>query len=207
MTATTNTEPLTAAEILGGQVSPSGDPRSDALLLPDGRPDPRTTSRDSVPIRDAEVIDLRPRRSTADGAIDGGLVARRPPHPRHSAASAPALPPVVSSPRQDASLGQPPRKHPLRNRPAAGPIPIDDADATDLRRKLASMPVIEQAKGLMMGLFGCDADTAYVVLRRWSQDRNIKIRDLCTTLTVAAARPHPNPFGALHDYLKTHRLI
>ncbi|WP_460809908.1 ANTAR domain-containing protein [Microlunatus endophyticus] len=58
----------------------------------------------------------------------------------------------------------------------------------DLRRWLESMPIIEQAKGILMARYLIDADTAFGVLRRWSSHHNIKIRTICDRLTSAAAR-------------------
>lgn len=67
------------------------------------------------------------------------------------------------------------------------------------------MPTIERAKGMLMGLLGCDADTAYAVLRRWSQHHNVKLRLLDTDLVAAAAQPHPEPSGALRAFLRSRR--
>lgn len=105
----------------------------------------------------------------------------------------------------------PPAMHPSHERRAdgrtgSGSIPIEDADVTDLRRKLATLPVIEQAKGMLIGLYGCDADTAYKMLRRWSCDHNLKLRSLCADLVAAAGRTHPEPFGALRTFLRSHHL-
>lgn len=35
--------------------------------------------------------------------------------------------------------------------------------------------VIEQAKGMLMAIYGIDADRAFDVLRRFSQERNVKL--------------------------------
>ena len=51
----------------------------------------------------------------------------------------------------------------------------------DLRRALDSRAVIEQAKGVLITR-GADADEAFATLRRVSQDRNIKLRDVATVL-------------------------
>ncbi|HET6916259.1 MAG TPA: ANTAR domain-containing protein [Acidimicrobiales bacterium] len=63
------------------------------------------------------------------------------------------------------------------------------ADAADLleqvhhlERKLETLPVIEQAKGMLMQDFGLDADSAYLYLRRISQDTNTKVRDVATRI-------------------------
>ena len=63
------------------------------------------------------------------------------------------------------------------------------ADYENLQRRLATMPVIEQAKGLLIGRFGIDADTAFALLRRWSSYTNTKLRDVSGLLIETAARP------------------
>jgi len=74
--------------------------------------------------------------------------------------------------------------------------------ATDhLDRLLSSMPAIEQSKGLLMGYYGVDAETAYAILRRWSSTANIKLNQLCEQLTTAAAQPGQEPFAGLRAVL------
>src|SRR6516165_7863315 len=46
-----------------------------------------------------------------------------------------------------------------------------------LQARLASMPVIEQAKGILMAQYGWREDRAFEALRRVSQRENIKVRD------------------------------
>jgi hypothetical protein len=62
-----------------------------------------------------------------------------------------------------------------------------------LQGRLATLPVIEQAKGGLMMTYGLTADAAFAALRAHSQHRNIKIRDLAAELIGTA--PH-HPFGA-----------
>jgi hypothetical protein len=63
------------------------------------------------------------------------------------------------------------------------------ADYQHLQRRLATLPVIEQAKGVLIGRFGIDADTAFALLRRWSSHSNVKLRDICRLLVDTAAQP------------------
>ena len=77
----------------------------------------------------------------------------------------------------------------------------------ELRAQLKSLPVIEQAKGMLMGYYGIDADTAFEVLRRWSSIRNIKLRTLSAAITEAAGQPDPKPYGSLQRYLHAQRLV
>ncbi len=51
-----------------------------------------------------------------------------------------------------------------------------------MQARLASLPVIEQAKGILMAQAGCSADDAFRMLRRVSQRSNIRVRDLATDI-------------------------
>ena len=60
---------------------------------------------------------------------------------------------------------------------------IQAADlAHHMQEAMASRSVIEQAKGIIMAQNRCDAEAAFDVLRRASQGRNVKIRDLAADL-------------------------
>ena len=52
-----------------------------------------------------------------------------------------------------------------------------------LRRAVDSRDVIGQAKGILMSRRGIDADAAFDILRRTSQDLNVKLVELAETLT------------------------
>jgi ANTAR domain len=60
------------------------------------------------------------------------------------------------------------------------------AELAGLRRRLQTQPVIEQSKGLLMGYYGIDADTAFALLKQWSQSSNTKLRDISGILVNAA---------------------
>jgi hypothetical protein len=60
-----------------------------------------------------------------------------------------------------------------------------------LQARLASMPVIEQAKGILMAQHGCPEDKAFAVLRQVSQRKNIKVRDLAASIVARTARSAP----------------
>lgn len=75
---------------------------------------------------------------------------------------------------------------------------VDHADVADLRReidqlhdKLASQPVIEQAKGMLMQTFGMDAEAAFDILRVMSQNCNVKLRALAQFLVDSWTRDGP----------------
>jgi hypothetical protein len=60
-----------------------------------------------------------------------------------------------------------------------------------LQARPASMPVIEQAKGIIMAKYGWPEDQAFDALRRASQRENIKVRDLAADIVAQAARSAP----------------
>jgi hypothetical protein len=67
-----------------------------------------------------------------------------------------------------------------------------------LQARLASMPVIEQAKGIIMAQCGWPEEQAFDALRRASQRENIKVHDLAvrivaTTAHSASAQRQPGP--------------
>lgn len=66
----------------------------------------------------------------------------------------------------------------------------------ELQLKLESLPVIEQAKGMLMARYSLDADRAFTLLVRWSQHNNRKLRTVSEGLIAAAGDP-----VALEDYI------
>jgi GAF domain-containing protein len=66
----------------------------------------------------------------------------------------------------------------------------------DLRTAMASRATIDQALGILMGELRCNADEAFAVLRKMSQEANTKLRDvaaiLITRTTGEAPRPAPS---------------
>jgi hypothetical protein len=75
----------------------------------------------------------------------------------------------------------------------ANPEWLQHSGYARLQARLASMPVIEQAKGIIMARHGCSEDQAFDVLRRASQRENIKIRELAAAIVARAARSAPAP--------------
>jgi GAF domain-containing protein len=65
-----------------------------------------------------------------------------------------------------------------------------------LQQALASRPVIEQAKGILMNEHRCDADQAFQLLQEGSQHTNRKLRVLAAEIVeqaIAGTRPRPEP--------------
>ncbi|WP_369197530.1 GAF and ANTAR domain-containing protein [Streptomyces djakartensis] len=61
--------------------------------------------------------------------------------------------------------------------------------AADVRTALLSRSVIDQAIGIVMARERLDARTALERLRRTSQNRNVKLRDLCGQLVAKVSAP------------------
>ena len=58
--------------------------------------------------------------------------------------------------------------------------------AARLEAQLASMPVIEQAKGVQMARQGCDADQAFDLLCRAAQRSNLPVSELAEQIVKKA---------------------
>jgi hypothetical protein len=62
---------------------------------------------------------------------------------------------------------------------------------TRLLARLETMPVIEQAKGIIMAQSRCGEAEAFDMLRRASQRSNIPVRDLAARVVAEAAGTAP----------------
>ncbi|MDA8286596.1 MAG: ANTAR domain-containing protein [Actinomycetota bacterium] len=68
---------------------------------------------------------------------------------------------------------------------------LHDSVVARLEARLASQPVIEQAKGVIMCRSGCSADEAFDILRRASQRSNVPVRELAEQILSSVSRAHP----------------
>jgi hypothetical protein len=66
-----------------------------------------------------------------------------------------------------------------------------------LQAKLDTMPVIEQAKGVLMAQHRCGPDEAFDLLRRASQRANVKLSVLAAQIVEQIASPEPQPAESL----------
>jgi hypothetical protein len=66
-----------------------------------------------------------------------------------------------------------------------------------LQARLDTMPVIEQAKGVLMAQQRCGPDEAFDLLRRASQRANVKVSMLAAQIVEQVASPDPQPAGSL----------
>jgi len=71
--------------------------------------------------------------------------------------------------------------------------------------QLDTVPVIEQAKSILMAQHGCGPDEAFDLLRRASQRFNIPVRILAARLAHSADHPEPQAAQALHKALRDSR--
>jgi hypothetical protein len=62
------------------------------------------------------------------------------------------------------------------------------AEVSDLRRALKTRPTIDQAKGIVMADRGCTPDEAFSVLRRLSNDSNVRVADVAAAMVYQATR-------------------
>jgi hypothetical protein len=74
---------------------------------------------------------------------------------------------------------------------------LRESTAARLQARLETMPVIEQAKGIIMEQNGCTAEEAFDLLRKASQRGNVPVRDLAARI-VGGYHP-PKPSSRPHD--------
>jgi hypothetical protein len=73
---------------------------------------------------------------------------------------------------------------------------LHDSAFARLQARLESLPVIEQAKGVLMAQAGCDPEKAFDILRRASQRTNVKVRDLAADVVDRASKGGARPSDA-----------
>jgi len=71
--------------------------------------------------------------------------------------------------------------------------------------QLDTVPVIEQAKGMLMAQQGCGPDEAFDLLRRASQRFNVPVRVLAARLVHGVQRPGPQAARVVHEALRDTR--
>ena len=72
---------------------------------------------------------------------------------------------------------------------------LHDSAYARLEARLASLPVIEQAKGIVMAQTGCGPEEAFDLLRKASQRGNVPVRELALAVVARAGDGDPGPFG------------
>ncbi|MFF0089182.1 ANTAR domain-containing protein [Streptomyces canus] len=76
-------------------------------------------------------------------------------------------------------------------------------EVEQLRQAMASRPVIDQARGVLMATHACSPDQAWNVLREASQLSNTKLRKVAAGVTAAARGGGPLPSPELRQALRT----
>ncbi|GGY13424.1 hypothetical protein GCM10010384_18960 [Streptomyces djakartensis] len=75
-------------------------------------------------------------------------------------------------------------------------------EVEQLRQAIASRPVIDQARGILMAIHGCTSDEAWHILRETSQLSNTKLRDVAAAVTASAETNGPPPPPELRTALQ-----
>ena len=70
---------------------------------------------------------------------------------------------------------------------------LHDSAYARLSARLESLPVIEQAKGVLIAQTGCEPDEAFSLLRAASQRANVKVRDLAVAIVQRASAGGAKP--------------
>jgi hypothetical protein len=70
---------------------------------------------------------------------------------------------------------------------------LHDSAFARLQARLDSLPVIEQAKGILMAQYRCRPEEAFDLLRRASQHANVKVSVLAAQIVEQIASPEPQP--------------
>ncbi|MFI0034386.1 ANTAR domain-containing protein [Streptomyces mutabilis] len=113
--------------------------------------------------------------------------------------------------RPDPERKPEPEQEPETESPAAPSAPSAPAEqlhvlqeeVDQLRRAIASRPVIDQARGVLMALHACTSDEAWHILREASQLSNTKLRTVAAAVTAGAESDGPPPPPEVRAALRT----
>jgi ANTAR domain len=83
-------------------------------------------------------------------------------------------------------------RHRRRSSPAGRDL-MQQSEYARLLARLESMPVIEQAKGIIMAQSHCGEAQAFDLLRRASQRSNVPVRELAAQIVAKTAQVSPKP--------------
>ncbi|GAA4806523.1 ANTAR domain-containing protein [Streptomyces ziwulingensis] len=78
-----------------------------------------------------------------------------------------------------------------------------EEEVEQLRHAIASRPVIDQARGVLMAVHACSSDEAWHILRETSQLSNTKLRSVAEAVTAGAAPDGPPPPPDVRAALRT----
>ncbi|KKD02599.1 ANTAR domain-containing response regulator [Streptomyces sp. WM6386] len=77
------------------------------------------------------------------------------------------------------------------------------AEVEQLRQAIASRPVIDQARGILMAAHSCTSEEAWTILRKTSQLSNTKLRTVAAALTAGTESDGPLPPEEVRTALRT----
>lgn len=95
--------------------------------------------------------------------------------------------------------GEPPKQPAERSER----VDVLQEEVEQLRQALASRPVIDQARGVLMALHACTSDEAWHILREASQLSNTKLRAVAAAVTAGAGADGPPPPTEVRTALRT----
>ncbi|WP_077795922.1 ANTAR domain-containing response regulator [Streptomyces sp. JHA26] len=101
---------------------------------------------------------------------------------------------------------RPPAQEPARSAVAAERserLRVLQEEVEQLRQAIASRPVIDQARGVLMALHGCTPDEAWHILREASQLSNTKLRTVAAAVTAGTRGDGPPPPPEVRAALRT----
>ncbi|MEU0069891.1 ANTAR domain-containing protein [Streptomyces sp. NPDC006332] len=78
-----------------------------------------------------------------------------------------------------------------------------EEEVEQLRQAIASRPVIDQARGILMATQGCTSDEAWTILRQTSQLSNTKLRTVAAAVTASTGSDGAPPPAEVRAALKT----
>ncbi|MER7718669.1 ANTAR domain-containing protein [Streptomyces flaveolus] len=101
--------------------------------------------------------------------------------------------------------------HPRTAEPAGSAVAAERSErlsvlqeeVEQLRQAIASRPVIDQARGVLMALHACTPDEAWHILREASQLSNTKLRTVAAAVTAGARNDGPPPPPEVRSALRT----
>lgn len=76
-------------------------------------------------------------------------------------------------------------------------------EVEQLRQAIASRPVIDQARGVLMAVHSCSSEAAWEILREASQLSNTKLRAVAEAVTASAGNDGPPPPPRIRTALRT----
>jgi hypothetical protein len=91
--------------------------------------------------------------------------------------------------------------------PQAGQDLMQRFEHARLLARLESMPMIEQAKGIIMAQSHCGNAEAFDLLRRASQRRNVTVRDLAAQIVAKTAQVPPSACSRSHAVARSHQTL